>query len=361
MAGKPIALIDGRQISSRSIFLWRMVQAVVWMVGASILICLLFFPATGILLFWNVLIPVAPALFVAGIGIWRNVCPLGTTNLLPRHLGLSKKKKLSALQMGVFSLIAVVALFIIVPLRHALFNSSGMATALLIISTAAVSVAVGLVYEWKSAWCSGLCPIHPVEKLYGGNVLVSVPNAHCDQCMNCVVPCPDSTPNISPKSSTKTIYHKLSGLLICGGLPGFIWGWFHVPDETKLTTVNAFLSVYRMPFTGLAITLSIYAMLLQVVKPKSERILTAIFAASGVACYYWYRIPSLFGFGLFNKDGQLINLTGILPQWGVLIITVTVGMLLFYVLVVRERNKKSWLIRPQFAAKQRAMPGKSSV
>ena len=348
MANKRFDFKSGDQLSSRSILIWRIVQSAVWLVGAVILFCLLFFPALGVLLFWNILIPVAPVLFVVAIGVWRNVCPLATTNLLPRHFGLSKKKKLSDLQMGIFSLIAVIALYAIVPLRHALFNTNGMATALLIISIAVISVITGFFYEWKSAWCSGLCPIHPVEKLYGGNVLMSVPNAHCDKCANCIVPCPDSTPNIHANSSTKTIYHKISGLLITGGLPGFIWGWFHVPDATKLTSFNSFISVYEMPMLGLAITIAIYAMLSMVIQSKFERRLTGIFAAAGVACYYWYRIPALFGFGNFGSDGLLIDLRNVLTGRSILVITIATTIFFFYWLVVRKPNKKSWLIRPEF-------------
>jgi len=162
-----------------------------------------FYPSVGLLLFWNILIPVAPLLFVLEAGLWRNICPLATTNLLPRHFGLSKRKKLSANQLGQFNLIAVLLLYLIVPLRHAVFNNNGIATGLLILSMVLAGSAMGLVYEWKSAWCSGLCPVHPVEKLYGSNTLFSLPNAHCYACQNCVVPCPDSTPNVHPVSSKK--------------------------------------------------------------------------------------------------------------------------------------------------------------
>src|SRR5438132_1688448 len=140
------------QLSSRSLLIWRIAQTIVWLAGVVIFSCLLFFPATGILLFWNVLIPVAPALLVISTGFWRNVCPLATTNLLPRHFGLSKKKKLTAKQSGLFSFIAIVALYIIVPLRHAIFNASGPATAALIISMMIIGFILGFFYEWKSAW-----------------------------------------------------------------------------------------------------------------------------------------------------------------------------------------------------------------
>lgn len=340
---------SGDQLSSRSLLTWRIVQAAVWLVGATILTCLLFFPSLGILLFWNILIPVAPALFVVFLGIWRNVCPLATTTLMPRHLGLSKKKRISITQSGKLGLVAVIALYIIVPLRHAIFNSDGRATAILIISLAVTGIVMGFFFEWKSAWCSGLCPVHPVEKLYGGNVVMPVPNAHCNQCKNCVIPCPDSTQNIYPKAAENTIYHKISALLITGGLPGFIWGWFHVPDETAVRTLQTFASVYKMPLLGLIVTLILYSILLINIPSKFERTLSNIFAAAGVSCYYWYRIPSLLGFGKFADDGLLISLRNTLPAWSLLVITFVVTVFFFYWLVIRKPNKRSWLVRPQYA------------
>ena len=332
--------------------IWRSAQAVVWLIGAVILTCLLFFPTLGTTLFWNILIPVAPALFVVGIGVWRNVCPLATTNLLPRHFGLSKRRKLSYRQMGKLNLIGVIALFLIVPLRHAIFNRNGMATGLLIIFMALAGVVLGFFYEWKSAWCSGLCPIHPVEKLYGGNVAGPLPNAHCQQCMNCVVPCPDSTPNMHPKASTKTIYHQLSAWLIIGGLPGFIWGWFHVPDSATADSLSTFFGVYKLPLMGFAVTIAIYALMSKIIQPRFDRRLISTFAAAGVSCYYWYRIPSLFGFGPFADDGLLVNLSGIVPAWVIPAITVAVAAFFFYWLVIRKQNKRSWIIRPQYAIRQ---------
>ena len=342
---------SGDQLSPRSILIWRIVQTAVWLIGATILTCLLFFPSVGVILVWNILIPVAPALFVLAVGVWRNVCPLATTNLLPRQLGLSKRKKLSATQLGLLNLIAVIALFVIVPLRHAVFNNNGVATGIMIIAMAAIGVTMGFFYEWKSAWCSGLCPVHPVEKLYGGNVLLSIPNANCDQCMNCVIPCPDSTPNVNPKISAKTVYHKISGLLIIGGLPGFIWGWFHVPDEHQITSIATFFGVYEIPLMGLAVTLVAYLILSNVLDAKYERKLISIFAASGVSCYYWYRIPALIGFGKFAPDGLLYSLKDVIPDWIVPIIPILTTVFFFYWLVIRKRNNKSWVVRPQFANK----------
>ena len=342
---------SGAQLSKQSITIWRIVQFAVWLVGAAILTCLLFFPPLGILLFWNVLIPIAPFLFVVAVGIWRNVCPLATTNLLPRHLGWSKRKKLTAQQIGILNVIATFALFIIVPLRHALFNNNGVATGIMIIIMAVIGVSLGFFYEWKSAWCSGLCPVHPVEILYGGNVFMSMPNANCENCMNCVIPCPDSTPNFNPLSTHKTEYHTLSGLMIIGGLPGFIWGWFHVPDANTITSLRSFLSVYEIPVVGLATTFILYYNIEKIVKLKYKRKLISIFAAAGVSCYYWYRLPALIGLGKFPEDGLLINLSSSLPLWIVPLMRLVSTGFFFYWLVLRKPNNQSWVIRPEFDKK----------
>ena len=342
----PTATKKQIQLSERSVLVWRLVQTAVWLVGAAILTCLLIFPSVGIVLFWDILIPLAPALLVIAPGLWRNVCPLATTNLMPRRLGFSKRKKLTAKQSGIFGLVAVAALYIIVPLRHAVFNTNGPATAMLIIAMAVIGVSLGFFYEWKSAWCSGLCPIHPVEKLYGGNVFLTLPNAQCDKCMHCVAPCPDSTANFGPESTKKTTWNRISALLITGGLPGFIWGWFHVPDAASISSIGSFFAVYQMPMLGLLATLAIYSLIIAIIQTKYERKLTGLFAAAAVSCYYWYRVPALFGFGAWGRDGLLIDLSKTLSSVAITGITVTLTIFFFYRLFLAEKNRKSWLIRP---------------
>lgn len=347
-AAFPVKQKSGDQLSPRSIKIWRLVQTAVWLVGVVIFAALLFYPSLGILLFWNILIPIAPALLVISVGLWRNVCPLATTNLLPRHFNLSKRKIMPVTLQAKLSLIAVIALYLIVPLRHALFNTNGPATALLLFSCVSVGFTMGFIYDWKSGWCSSLCPIHPVEKLYGGNTIASLPNAHCGQCARCSVPCPDSTPNLHPDISQKTIYHKISGFLTIGGLPGFIWGWFHVPDETRITNLSSFIEVYTFPIAGLLVSLFIYWVLKLFLKGNNERILISIFAASAVSFYYWFRIPALLGFGKFSNDGLLINLSNVLSETLITTICIATTVFFFWWLVGRKPNQASWIIRPEY-------------
>ncbi len=339
-------LKSGDQLSSRSILIWRTIQTLVWLIGVLILFYLFFYPTIGIHLFWNILIPIAPALLVVAVGVWRNVCPMASTALFPRHMGFSKRKKLTIAQTGKLNLIAVVALFVIVPLRHAIFDTNGLATAILILSLGLIAVILGLLYEWKSAWCSGLCPVHPVEKLYGLNNQLSLPNAHCNKCYRCVTPCPDSTQGIDPLSSKKTNYHKIAGFLMVGAFPGFVWGWFQVPDYHGITGIDQLITIYMMPMIGLFATSVLFLILKRFIQ---EKILTAIFSAAAVSLYYWFRLPALFGFGIFPDDGMLIDLTGIVPEWSMTITVLATTLFFLWWIIFRKNNKSSWAIRPAYA------------
>jgi len=334
---------SGDQMSPRSILIWRIVQTLVWLAGVLILFNLIFYPTIGIHLFWDILIPIAPALLVVAVGIWRNVCPLASTALFPRHINISKRKKLTISQTGKLNLIAVLALFIIVPLRHAIFNMNGLTTALLILSLGLIAVIAGLFYEWKSVWCSGLCPVHPVEKLYGINNKLPLPNAHCNKCTRCVTPCPDSTTGINSLSSKKTTYHKVAGFLMVGGFPGFVWGWFQVPDYPGLTGIEQLIEIYKLPMLGLFFTGVLFFALKTFLE---EKVLIPIFSAAAVSCYYWFRIPALFGFGIFPGDGMLIDLTGALPEWSFTVATFATTLFFFWWIVFSKQNKISWMTRP---------------
>lgn len=336
-------------MSYRSLLIWRAVQIAVWLVGVFILFNLFFFPDLGLHMFWNILIPVAPALLVLAVGLWRNICPMGSNSLLPRHMGFSKKKKLTVAQSGKLNLVAVIALFIIVPLRHAIFDTNGLATAILILSLATVAISMGVLYEWKSGWCSGLCPVHPVEKLYGLNNKISPPNAHCTSCFRCVAPCPDSTPGIHPKSATKTRYHKIAGNLMVGAFPGFVWGWFQVPNYHGITNFEQILLIYKMPLMGLLVTSLLF---LALKRFFNEKTVITLFAAAAVSCYYWFRIPALVGYGIFPTDGMLIDLSGLIPKWFITITIIASTLFFFWWIVLREQKSIKWAIRPVYAHKK---------
>ncbi|HEY0732380.1 MAG TPA: hypothetical protein VGD33_08170, partial [Chitinophagaceae bacterium] len=275
---EPLAAQVKGLYAPETIIFWKALQVVFWIVGIALLLFMIFMPPLGVTLFWNILIPVAPAIFVLATGFWRNVCPLGTTALLPDKLGLSRGKKLTSSQRTTLNLVGIIFLLAIIPLRHLLFNNSGQATVVVILMLGAYAIISGFIYERKSGWCSGICPVHAVEKLYGGNVAFSLPNAHCNECVKCSVPCPDSTPNISPLATSKSKTGKAIEILLVGGFPGYIWGWFQVPDYSASFGWSAFLTAYSYPILGGAATIILYLVIKKVFKKLDKRIIASLFA-----------------------------------------------------------------------------------
>ncbi len=328
---------------------WQIAQLILWIIGVAMLFFLIFYPTIGIHLFWNILIPVAPALLVVASGLWRNICPMASTALASNHLNISKRKKLTKLQSSILYLIAVISLYMIVPLRHVIFNLNGPATALLIIYLALLATTLGSIYKDKSAWCSSLCPIHPVEKLYGGlNNKVLLSNAHCTTCTNCTAPCPDSVSNTKPLSSNANSYRRFADLLMIGGFPGFIWGWFQVPDYATVPSFEVILLSYKLPLIGFITSMGLFLLLKKYVEEKT---LIAYFAAAAVSLYYWFRIPALFGFGIFPDDGVLINLSNTIPSYYMDITIILTTVFFFWWIVFSKQKRISWMARPKMASK----------
>ena len=346
----------GKVISLRSedllppgLMVWKIIQVIFWFVGLGLFLIMLIKPDLGVVLFWNILIPIAPALLVIGTGVWRNICPLATTALLPDRFGLSKRKKLSSSQRATLSLAGIILLLAIIPLRHILFNNSGQATATIIMAVGILALISGFVFERKSGWCSGLCPVHPVEKLYGGGVAFSVVNAHCNECVKCSVPCPDSTPNFSPVVSSKLKSSKWIENLIVGGFPGYIWGWFQVPDYAASFGWTEVLITYSYPLGAGAITLLMYRLIRDAFPQKNRYHVVNFFAATAVSCYYWFRLPMLLGFGVGETNGMLIDLTLSLPAWSMTLLNLGTTAFFFWWMLIRKKKKASWALRPVYA------------
>lgn len=335
-------------LGGNALVFWRTLQWLVWLVGLAIFLALVFFPQTGILLFWNILIPVAPALFVLATGIWRNICPLATVSMLPHHLKISRKKRAIQQQQGQFALIGTLLLFTIVPLRHLSLNFDASATALTIVFLSALAFVSGYLYDAKSGWCSGMCPVHPVERLYGQKVFFSPANAHCGKCHNCVSPCPDSTPDMHPQLANKRPGQQLAGMLITGGLPGFIIGWFHVPDYKQSIHLPEIMYALLLPWGGLAISLAVYCAACRWAADRYKIHIINLFAAASVSAYYWYRLPALVGYGLFPGEGMLVDLTNVLPIYGVQFFQISVTAFFFWWLMVRQQAPAVWAYRPPF-------------
>src|SRR5215472_7112549 len=65
-------------------------------IGLGIAVTAMVRPDAGLKAFWSVFVPIAPLLFLAGPGLWRNLCPMASLNQLPRTLGFTRGLTLPA-------------------------------------------------------------------------------------------------------------------------------------------------------------------------------------------------------------------------------------------------------------------------
>ncbi len=329
-----------------SMVVWRWIQWVLLALAAALVVALFVWPHIGLHAFWNILIPAAPALLVLAPGVWRNICPMGTASQLPRRLLGCRGSQLSSRWNQWCGLLGVMLLLMAVPLRHVWFNTGGLATLGLLVGAALVAVAVSVCWSGKAAWCAGLCPIHAVERLYGSSPLMTVTNGHCRTCVRCTTPCPDASPAVRPGMGSSTGLRSATAMLMYGGFPGFIWGWFQVPDGVSVVAWATWL----WPFGGMAVTLACYWLVRRHMTSRTARRVDIMFACASVTCYYWFRLPSLIGYGPYPGDGMLMNLRSLVSPGAVSAMQFGTSTFFVWWMVIRRPTPKPWMYRPPVEA-----------
>jgi len=329
---------------------WSIAQRALFLAGPGLILSLLLVPQLGLNVLWNGLIPLAPALVVIAPGAWRNVCPMASISLLPHKLGLSQRRKPSKQTSARFFALASAALFVIVPLRHTVFDNNADATACLLIAASLMAFALGLRFDMRSAWCNALCPIHPVERLYGQAPAFAPANMRCPSCSGCSSPCPDSSRLSNPVQAFTTAPGNIAIHLVTGGLPGLIWGWYRVPDFIPPIPFETLVTAFAWPLGCSIVTLLLYGLLhrLQAGRERSVNRLPRLFATLAVCTYYWYRIPALAGMGPQPDSGVLCDLSLILPDLPLYSHIATSGFFVWF-LLLRSSEPRSWLARPVHA------------
>jgi hypothetical protein len=136
-------------------------------------------------------------------------------------------------------------------------------------------------------------------------------------------------------------------MLLTGAFPGFVWGFFQVPDRVGWAGLAA---AYAWPFAAGAVTLAAYLPVHAILRGPAQQRWTRAFAAAAIAAYYWFRIPMLFGFGAFPGDGVLVDLRGTLPAWFVPASRAATTLLFFVWFLARAGAPRSWSPRPASAA-----------
>jgi nitrite reductase (NADH) large subunit len=219
---------------------WSVLQAVAVLAALVVLALLLFAPRLGLFVTWYVLIPLVPVLLLAAPGIWRNLCPVAVLSQLPALSGVRPARRFPLRSRWGATIGAGILFLAIVPLRPAIFNQDALALFLFTLSVVVASIAGGLLFPGKAGWCSSVCPVLPVERLYGQLPIIDVEHAHCSACDGCMTACYDLKPVDSLRTLTRA--HTRSWELVRTPLglfgaafPGFILGYFVLPGDASIS------------------------------------------------------------------------------------------------------------------------------
>ncbi|MEX2529992.1 MAG: 4Fe-4S binding protein [Gemmatimonadota bacterium] len=271
---------------------WRLAQTVSVAAAVTVVGLLVLRPELGLYLTWSVLIPVVPALLLFAPRVWRNLCPISVVHQLPVSLGRGGRRRLGRRAQWLAPAVAITGLFLIVPLRHVIFNESGMALAGFVLVVLAVGLLGGALFAGKSGWCSTFCPVGPVEKLYGQQPALHPSHAHCETCVGCTDACFDrrgasAVEDLLGASGPDGLLRTPTGVFT-GAFPGFVVGYF-TADPTggassiylhvallSLASLALFVLVHRISGTGLLAT-------------------ARAAAALAAAAYYWFTVPAVIG------------------------------------------------------------------
>ena len=211
---------------------WGVLRLCVFAIFVAVIDLAFMDPTQGTVLFWQVIVPLLPMVFVVAPGLWRNVCPWGFVNQLPRTFGLSFGRSLpNAVKERAF-LLASSAFVVLVVLRKPLLNDSGWALGLMLASAALLALIGGIVFKGKSGWCGTFCPLAPIQMSYGHAPLWLVHNSYCKPCVGCQKNCYDFNPRAKmfEDLSDPSEDYKGHRKLFVGMLPGLVWAYFNGPS-----------------------------------------------------------------------------------------------------------------------------------
>jgi hypothetical protein len=269
---------------------WKLAQFFGIILTVVLLAGLLRAPELSLNILWNAVIPLLPAVFLIQPEIWRNACPLATLNVLSgRRRGTRTIGPDAARRFGA---VGIVLLFAMVPARRFLFNTDGPALAATIAAVAVLALLMGFVFDMKAGFCNALCPVLPVERLYGQRPLFRVLNAHCAPCTLCTRRgCVD----LGPAKSVEQTLGRASGpgrwLLtpygaFAAAFPGFVIGYYTTTD-VALSAAGSVYTHVGLWMLGSYVVIAALALALRI----PGALATVPIAGLSFGLYYWFAAP----------------------------------------------------------------------
>lgn len=272
---------------------WRWGQGAVLALTAVLLAGLWLAPARFLALFWGVVIPLLPLSFLVSPQLWRAVCPLATLNMLDQRTG--RRRRSMAISRW-SEAPAIIALVVLVPARHLAFNHEAWTLALLVVAAAVVAFLAGRWFEAKAGFCNLLCPVLPVERLYGQHPLLNVANPRCPSCSVCTPRgCIDlagtkALPQLLGPRRRNTGWMLTGFGLFALAFPAFIAGYFTIPTSPVPVATAVYAHVLGWSAAGAVLSGGV---IIAIRIPS--RVALILLAAAAAGIYYWFVVPLSLG------------------------------------------------------------------
>lgn len=270
--------------------LWGTAQLVVLVTTLALIGGFVIRPEASLNLLWGVLIPILPITFLLGTGVWRSLCPLATLNMLPNPwIGRRDVHAKGARTAGI---LAIALLFLMVPARRFFFNTNGLIMAGTVLAVALLALFLGFVYDAKAGFCNAICPILPVERLYGQYPLLSTANPRCPSCTACA---PGTCIDLSPtRSLLETIGPSPTGQnwlrrplgIFAASFPGFVVGYYTTSDVPMSQAGAVYLQVVVCALISYALVAAATGL-----TGAQGHMMLPLLAGTAVGIYYWFAAP----------------------------------------------------------------------
>jgi NADPH-dependent 2,4-dienoyl-CoA reductase/sulfur reductase-like enzyme/ferredoxin len=270
-----------------SVRAWWVIRAAVLAAMFTVVALLWIDPPLGLRIFWGIAIPLLPIFFFLAPGVWRNICPLASSNQLPRALNWTRAMTPPPLLKQYSYAISISFFFIFVSLRKIGLQTSGVWTGALLTAVVVSAFSGGMIFKGKSGWCSSICPLLPVQRVYGQTPFLLVANTHCQPCVGCTKNCYDFNPKVAYLADLREDSSWSAGRkYFAAAFPGLILGFFRVPSvpAASIGLIYGELALY------VAASIAIFFLLDSFIGVSTHK-LTTLFAVAALNIFYWYAFP----------------------------------------------------------------------
>ncbi|QAU35649.1 FAD-dependent oxidoreductase [Janthinobacterium sp. 17J80-10] len=287
---------------------WHVLRILTVLAALTMAVLLITQPKWALPLFWMLVVPLLPAVFMIAPGLWRNLCPMAALNQTPRLFGFSRGLAHTPRIREYSYVLGIALFFLFVSSRKWLFDQNGVASGALILFGLGAAFVGGLVFKGKSGWCSSICPLLPIQRIYGQTPLKLIGNAHCQPCVGCTKNCYDFNPKVAflADQYDDDRYHAGYRRFFAAALPGFILAFFTMPNavsplaSTAATLEGGAIYTHFLLYAGVGMALYKTCETFLKVPVNS---LNVLFGAAAFNIYYWFAASGWFA-ALSTLSGQ---------------------------------------------------------